>query len=241
MQFRNFANKKSIMRPLKQKGPRTMTMKQLLTILLLALVSTVQGQTLRRVFVEMPDSIVPLLSSVNRQDGMDYVDNDMPIDVTNKLGNITTISGEKGHYIDINTATQAWTRLMLLPTTKGDTLICLTKTVCIDKARDSQMLFYNTNWERLKNDDYVICPATEDFMLWNDSIGEDERKEVMKKIDITLMEIITSYEPNDSPEAVPTIIFKLHSPSYMNEDDRKLLEPWVKKAITMRWNGVKFE
>ena len=216
-------------------------MKRIMTILLLTIATAVNAQTLRKVFVDMPDSIVPLLSSVNRQDGMDYVDNDMSLDVTNKLGNITTISGEKNRYIDISTASKAWTRLLLLPTAQGDTLICMVKTVSIDKARDSQIHFYNKEWTSLNTADYVKQPSIENFMAFNESINEEERAELMRKIDIMLMEISTNYEKDDAQQDIPTLIFTLHSQAYMNEEDQKLITPFIKEVIRMRWNGNRFD
>ena len=217
-------------------------MKKILTVFLLALAANTQAQTLRNVFTQMPDSIVPLLSSVNRQDGLDYVDNNMSLDVTNRLGNITTISGEKDRYIEVNTASKAWTRLMLLPSTEGDTLLCLVKTVSIDKAFDSRIQFYDTKWNPKRNADYVDLPAVSDFMAWNDSISEEERTELTKKIDITLMEISANYEKTQDSQdtSAPTLTFRLHSLSYMNEQDRKLLAPYLKESLKMHWNGSSF-
>ena len=208
-------------------------MKRIMTILLLTIATTANAQTLRKVFVNMPDSIVPLLSSVNRQDGMDYV--------TNKLGNITTISGEKNRYIDISTASKAWTRLLLLPTTQGDTLICMVKTVSIDKARDSQIHFYNKEWTNLRTTDFVDLPPIGNFMSFNDSINEEDRAELMRRIDIKLMEISANYEKDDAQQDIPTLTFTLHSQAYMNEEDQKLITPFIKGAIRMRWNGSRFE
>ena len=218
-------------------------MKKILTVLFMALAANIQAQTLRNVFTQMPDSIVPLLSSVNRQDGLDYVDNNMSLDVTNRLGNITTISGEKDRYIEVNTASKAWTRLLLLPSTQGDILLCLVKTVSIDKAFDSSIQFYDTKWNPKKIADYVDLPVVSDFIAWNDSVSEEERTELLKKIDITLMEISANYEKtqDDQDASAPTLTFRLHSLSYMNEEDRKLLAPYLKDSIKMRWNGVKFE
>lgn len=217
-------------------------MRKILTLLFLTLTTSTYAQTLRQVFTQMPDSIVPLLSSVNRQDGMDYIDNDLPLDVTNKLGNITTISGEKNTYIDINTASKAWTRLILLPSTSADTLVCLIKTISVDKAKDSQIQFYDTSWKRLNTADFVTLPSRQDFMTWNDSVSEEDRAELMKKIDIELMEISANYEKyGEEGVAVPTLTFRLHSQAYMNEDERKLVAPYIKESLTMRWNGAKFE
>ena len=217
-------------------------MGKILTILFLALATSTKAQTLRQVFTLMPDSIVPLLSKVNREDGMDYLDNDMPLDVTNKLGNITTISGEKNRYIDINTASKAWTRLMLLPSEAGDTLICLVKTVSIDKARDSQIHFYDKEWKPMNTSDFVNMPTGESFMTFSDSIDEEERTRLTKKIDIPLIEISANYEKSSGHENdAPTLTFKLHSPAYMNEEDCKLVTPYIKDNIKMRWNGNRFE
>ena len=216
-------------------------MKRIMTILLLTIATTANAQTLRKVFVNMPDSIVPLLSSVNRQDGMDYVDNDMSLDVTNKLGNITTISGEKNRYIDISTASKAWTRLLLLPTTQGDTLICMVKTVSIDKARDSQIHFYNKEWTNLRTTDFVDLPPIGNFMSFNDSINEEDRAELMRRIDIKLMEISANYEKDDAQQDIPTLTFTLHSQAYMNEEDQKLITPFITGAIRLRWNGSRFD
>lgn len=205
----------------------------------MTLAMTANSQTLRNAFVQMPDSIMPLLTSVNRQDGMDYVDNNMSIDVTNKLGRITTISGEKDKYIDIST-TKTWTKIMTLPTATEDTIICMVKTIHIDTLSDSQIRFYSKQWEVLKSEDYINMPTINDFITPNDSITEDKRKEIANKIDIPLIEATLMTKDDNEQSNKYILTFKMHSPAYMNEKDRLATSPYIKKEIRMQWDGNRF-
>ena len=62
-------------------------MKRLIsTLCLFAVLAVASAQEARTLFVHMPDSILPLLTPVNRADCIDFLDSRMRAVVTNRLG-----------------------------------------------------------------------------------------------------------------------------------------------------------
>ena len=57
----------------------------ILTLCALLFVTHTNAQEMRDIFVEMPDSIIPLLTQSNRADCVDFLDAKMRARVTNKF------------------------------------------------------------------------------------------------------------------------------------------------------------
>ena len=51
-------------------------------------VMSVMAQNMKSVFVAMPDSVTPLLTKVNREDCIDFLDSNMKAVVKNRFGNV---------------------------------------------------------------------------------------------------------------------------------------------------------
>ena len=59
---------------------------RLLLIAVLFCAMPLFAQNMKSVFIAMPDSITPLLSQVNKEDCVDFLDSNMKAEVTNRFG-----------------------------------------------------------------------------------------------------------------------------------------------------------
>lgn len=208
-------------------------MKKILSLLLiLAFVQNNYAQSMRQIMVSMPDSIMPLLTKVNREDCMDYLDSKMKAEVTNRIGSKSEMTKITDDYAQFKLSKSSERTFKLLPTADNDTIICMI-TTCCGPVCDSKLDFFDNKWNRYKKR-IIELPTLKDFISKPDSINEDKFNNLLNKADILLMKADFKDNSND-------LTLTLTTDEYLNEDDRESLKPFFKKEITLEWNGKKFE
>lgn len=209
-------------------------MKKILSLLVLATLTQcmVAQNAMRKFMVTMPDSIMPLLTKVNREDCMDYLDSKMKAEVTNRIGSKSEMTKMTNDYAQFKLSNNSERTFKLLATTDNDTIICMI-TTCCGPACDSKLDFFDSNWEKSKKK-YIELPTLKDFISKPDSINESTFENMLNKADILLMKA-------DFADNSDEIIFTLTTTEYMNDEDRKSLEPFITNEQRMKWDGKKFE
>ena len=93
-------------------------MKKLLFIIILlcGAVSQMRSQEMRTIFLEAPDSVLPLLSKSYRADMVDYVDAGMTARVTNSLDGSSTLEELAADYMRLAVTASSTMQLKLLQT-----------------------------------------------------------------------------------------------------------------------------
>lgn len=193
---------------------------------------TYAQSNIRQIIVTMPDSIMPMLTKVNREDCMDYLASNMKAEVTNRIGSKSEMTKMTDSYAQFKLTDVSERVFKLLPTTNNDTIICMI-TTCNGPASDSKLDFFDCNWEKSKKK-YIEMPTLKDFISKPDSINESTFENMLNKADILLMKADFADNSDD-------IIFTLTTMEYLNDDDRKSLEPFITKELRMKWDGKKFE
>ena len=118
---------------------------KLLTILILLAVSiTGKAQTMKQLFTNMPDTILPTLSKNDRLDMVDLIENNMQNEVTNRLKGKSRLTKLTDNLAKIQLSELAEVQLCKLPT-PDSYLICMIHSVKAD-AWDSTTKFYNPDW-----------------------------------------------------------------------------------------------
>ena len=133
-------------------------MKRLLfTFLLTTVTMTLPADslTLKTLFKEMPDSIVPYLSMNNRLDFIDFMESKMKAEVTNSLGGKSemTLLTDSTLSIQMSKALKV-DMLLLTPVTSADPesedVICLIETFGVDSlSLESTVRFFTPTWQLL--------------------------------------------------------------------------------------------
>lgn len=194
--------------------------------------TSIQAQDMRQIARNIPDSIMPLLTSNDRLDFIDYLDSNMKAEVTNKLGGkseMTTISNDYAH---IRMTANSDMALKLLPF-EGDTIICIIHTYS-SAASDSRLKFYTKQWQQLPSREFFTPPLVNDFIIPTDTLTETERANMLNKLDVTLVKAEFAKESTN-------LHLTLTTPTYMSEEDRKAATPHIKTTIIRKWNGKRFE
>ena len=206
---------------------------RLLLIAVLFCAMPLFAQNMNSVFIAMPDSITPLLSQVNKEDCVDFLDSNMKAEVTNRFGGKTEMKVLTDNYVLMQTTPGSTLEMKLFPVNDSTKVVCMVKTVCAS-ACDSEIRFYASDWSKeLSMDDFLQRPDVEAFYLPQDSITE-EYTLTRKKADMDLMKASLSKD-----DASLTFIYT--TPEYMNKEDKEKLLPSLRKEpIVLQWQDGKF-
>ena len=206
---------------------------RLLLIAVLFCAMPLFAQNMKSVFIAMPDSITPLLSQVNKEDCVDFLDSNMKAEVTNRFGGKTEMKVLTDDYVLMQTTPGSTLEMKLLPVNDSTKVVCMVKTVCAS-ACDSEIRFYASDWSKeFSKDDFLQQPDVETFYLPQDSVTE-EYTLIRKKADMDLMKASLSKD-----DASLTFIYT--TPEYMNKEDKEKLLPYLKKEpIVLQWQDGKF-
>ena len=196
-------------------------------------VMSVVAQDMKTVFVAMPDSVTPLLTKVNREDCIDFLDSNMKAVVKNRFGNVAEMKVLTDDYVLMQTSEVGTLEMKLLPLADSTKVICMVKTVNVPVAVSS-VRFYTSDWsQQLDVKEFLQFPSMDAFFLPNDSL-KDEAILTRKKADMHLMKAQLSKEDT-------SLIFTYTTPDYLNEEDREKLSPHLRKGpIVLRWSEGKF-
>lgn len=194
-----------------------------------------EAQEARTLFVQMPDSILPLLTEVNRADCIDFLDSHMRAQVTNRFGTRSEMTHLSPDYIAIDmTARSTWQMKVLPLETDTARIICTVSTVC-GGACDSDVRFYSTEWKVLPTEQYLPAPPqTEDFLMPKpDSVETYHYRDAIQRADMSLVRITLS--PDNR-----TLTFIYDTPAYLEKEAADKLKPFIRRALIYDWHGGKF-
>ena len=208
-------------------------MRKLFLILLSFCALSATAQNMKTVFIAIPDSIVPLLTLVNKEDCVDFLDSNMKAEVTTRFGGTAEMKVLTEDYVFLQTTPSSTLEMKLLPVNDSTKVVCMVKTVCAS-ACDSEIHFYTSDWKgKMAVGDFLQKPEQEAFYLPNDSVTE-ESVLIRKKADMHLMKASLSKE-----DASLTFIYT--TPDYLNKEDKKQMLRYLNpNPVVFQWKDGKF-
>ena len=191
------------------------------------------AQDMKSVFIAMPDSITPLLTKVNKEDFVDFLDSNMKAEVKNRFDGTAEMKVLTEDYTLVQTSEIGTLEMKLLPVNDSTKVICMVKTVCAS-ACDSDVRFYTSDWSKeLDAASLLQRPSADVFFLPNDTFLE-EGVLIRKKADMHLMKVSLSKD-------VPTLTFIYTTPDYLNQEDKEKLLPHLRKEpVVLEWKDGQF-
>ena len=207
--------------------------KSILLMLLSCLALSMAAQDMKSVFVSMPDSITPLLTKVNKEDCVDFLDSNMKAEVSTRFGGTAEMKVLTDDYVLMQTTPASSLEMKLLPLNDSVKVVCMVKTVCAS-ACDSHVRFYASDWSReFRVEDFLKIPSGETFFLSNGSLT-DEALLVREKVDMHLVKASLSMDD-------VSLTFIYVTPEYLNKEDREKLLPHLRQEpIVLKWENGKF-
>ncbi len=130
--------------------------------------TSLQAQEAKTLFVNMPDSLSPLLTKVNRADCVDFLESKMKAQVENRFGKKSEMTELGKDYIRMQMSPQTTWQMKVLALNDTTNVICTVSTACAP-ACDSSIRFYSTDWKPLTDSQFISLPAMSDFLNTPDS------------------------------------------------------------------------
>ena len=107
--------------------------------------TSLHAQEAKTLFVNMPDSLSPLLTKVNRADCVDFLESKMKALVENRFGKKSEMTELGKDYIRMQMSPQTTWQMKVLVLNDTTNIICTISTACAP-ACDSSIRFYTTDW-----------------------------------------------------------------------------------------------
>ena len=211
-----------------------------LTILIFSLsfATLIAAQDAKQVFISMPDSILSILTNINREDCIDFLASNMKAKVKNRFDQESEMLHLTDNYISMQLASNSFFEMKLLPINDSTRIICTVQTIC-SQACDSRIKFYTTQWETLNASNFISLPEKSDFvpdtiptqiadtlsMSWRDLSSE---------ADLLLVKAALS-------DSLNTLTFEYTTPFYMDKTSASRFIPLLKRdKIQYDWTNNKF-
>ena len=184
-------------------------------------IGSLSAQLAKTCFTNMPDSLSPLLTAVNRADFIDFLESKMKAEVTNRFGGKSEMTELTPDYIRVQVTPQSTWQMKLLSVNDSTRLICTVSTVCAP-ACDSHIKFYTTGWEELPAASYLASlPNMDDFI-------------------VPASDTVDVYRYQDARLKDATLTFTFTTPDYMEKEAAEKLKPFLRAPITYTWKEGKF-
>lgn len=130
-------------------------MKKIISVLLaLGLSLSANAQEAKSVFVQMPDSLSPLLTPVNRADCIDFLESKMKAQVENRFGRTSEMTALSKDYIHMQLSPQTTWQMKLLAINDSTKVICVVSDCLCSGLRQRCSILY----DRLESALYTRLP-----------------------------------------------------------------------------------
>lgn len=193
---------------------------------------TAKAQDMERIFAEMPDSIVPVMTKNNRLDCIDFYKSKMKSNVENIYGGKSELLALGNDYLFIMPTQKSAVAMKRLATSSGDTIIVVVSTY-LSPAKESDVVFYSGKWERLSAQKLISPPEKGDFYSKSDTCDA-------ARLSYARAAGEDAFVYAELSENEPVISYGLSLESLMPEDEAKVT-PYLSSKIVYKWNGKAFE
>lgn len=194
--------------------------------------TSLQAQEAKTLFINMPDSLSLLLTKVNREDCIDFLESKMKAQVENRFGKKSEMTELSKDYIHMQMSPQTTWQMKVLALNDTTNVICTVSTACAP-ACDSSIRFYTTDWKALDESQFVTLPAMTDFLNTPDSTLIYNFDEARRSADMLLMKMDFGKENTE-------LTVTLTTPDYMSKETAEKLKPFLRRPIVYRWENGAF-
>lgn len=193
-----------------------------------------QAQSLRTLFVNMPDSLSLLLTQNDRADFVDFLDSKMKARVKNEFEGMSELKELTVDYLLLQISSSSTLQLKLLPVNDSVQVVFAVETFSAPAA-NSFLRVFDTGWHPLPLADYVdALPVQDDFLLKADTVDVARRNDALRFADMFLM------KADLNPETLQ-LEFIYTTPDYMDKESAEALKPYlVAEPIRYGWQSGRF-
>lgn len=189
-----------------------------------------KAQEAKTLFINMPDSLSPLLTAVNRADCIDFLESKMKAQVDNRFGRKSEMTDLTKDYIRMQMSPQTDWQMKVFAVNDSTQIICTVATACAPVC-DSRIQFFTTSWKELPASDFITLPSMDDYFTPSDSVAYTTAR---VQADMLLTKVGLSKTDN-------VLTFTLTTPEYMEKETAEKLKPFLRRPIVYTWNEGRYK
>lgn len=199
--------------------------------------SVAEAKTIRELFAEEPDDIFILLPKSTRLDMLDYFDVGKMVKVENSLSSgkkVSRLLKVTDSSIDVAVTQSSQVSMTLLTSAKADSVIAVVQTYQVPYF-DSQISFYDVDWNKLNTSKYFDAPTVKSFIL----PGTDKKivNDILQSVKFSLI----SYSIEQADNGDVTLTASLNLEGVMVKEDYDRIKDYLSKTIVYRLSNLKFK
>ena len=199
--------------------------------------SVAEAKTIRELFADEPDDIFILLPKSTRLDMLDYFDVGKMVKVENSLSSgkkVSRLLKVTDSSIDVAVTQSSQVSMTLLTSAKADSVIAVVQTYQLPYF-DSQISFYDVDWNKLNTSKYFDAPTVKSFIL----PGTDKKivNDILQSVKFSLI----SYSIEQADNGDVTLTASLNLEGVMVKEDYDRIKDYLSKTIIYRLSNLKFK
>lgn len=202
----------------------------LLIIMVLVAVCPVGAADMRNLLREMPDSILPLLTKVNRLDMLDFLNEGMKAVVVNRLDGKSELVQADMDYVSMRYSEKSEVCFRLFYFRDSVPMICMVHTFG-DGLRDSRVRMFDSSWNEVDASRLLAVPGLDDFIVKGAA-----RDSVARFKDVSQLRSVEA-ELSDSGNLIR---FRYTGLGFLGQDSARYSVYIRHTPIEYMWNGKKF-
>lgn len=190
--------------------------------------------SMRDLWIQMPDSIVPYLNNSVRTEMADLYQMKVKAESKNLLEGTSVIDTLTNDYVHVSLNSNTFLQIKQLPT-ESSFVICVVKTFVAPEA-ESEVRFFNSKWQPIKgsyglplSDD--VDKLKTDFTFRPDTMTPERYDELLTQLDPVMLHSEISANEN-------VVVFELSRP-LLSKDDKLNINAIIKQR-KFKWNGQTF-
>ncbi len=189
------------------------------------------AKSLRQLWIDIPDSIIPYLNKSLRTEFIDFVDMEVQADVKNLLMGDSKLDTLTTDYTQITLNESTVLQLKLLPYAWGDSIICFVKTFNAPE-KESEVRFYDQKWNQLSTSNFIQKLESSSFIQKPDTMQADSFEVLKEKIEPEML--WAQLDQNDN-----SITYHMSTPLVSNDEKKALEAILVQRKF--KWDGKMFK
>ena len=207
-------------------------MKQLFLIaaMLFSVTMSFAQKQMKDYWVAMPDSVVPYLNKTKRTEMVDFYQMGVKAETFNLLQGATTLDSLTATFADVTLNPTARIQLSLLPTTGGDTLICMSRTY-YGEAPETTVSFYDSQWRPIPSAGLLPTILPESLVQRPDTMTAERYDDLFRLVDPMMTYALMSSGGQE-------LTFFLSTPMVTKKEKMALEAILVQRKL--KWDGEKF-
>ena len=121
------------------------------------------AQSLKDLFLKMPQEVCPVLSEYNRLEIVDNQKNGKTMQTRNLFRTFSKMEELTDDYAHLVISKNSEKEMKMLTKNDGTRIIMVISTIFCDDTPDSSVAFYSTDWKPLPTHDYYTLPPIDNF------------------------------------------------------------------------------